>query len=59
LSTNLKKYVFAYSRGLSGSARFRQQTLASQDVDEILDLTRNYFAVAKEDRELRDEGRAA
>ncbi len=59
LSTNLKKYVSAYSRGLSGSASFRQQALESNDVDEILDLTRNYFAVVKRASALRDEERAA
>ncbi len=59
LSINLKKYVSAYSRGLSGSAKFRQQTLESNDVDEILELTRNYFAVVKRAPALRDEERAA
>jgi tRNA-dihydrouridine synthase len=59
LSTNLKKYVSAYSRGLSGSAKFRQQTLESNDVEEILELTRNYFAVVKRTPALRDEERAA
>jgi len=59
LSTNLKKYVAAYSRGLSGSANFRQQALESNDVDEILDLTRNFFAVVECASALRDEERAA
>jgi nifR3 family TIM-barrel protein len=59
LSTNLKKYVCAYSRGLSGSAKFRQQALELNDVDEILELTRNYFAVVKCAPALRDEERAA
>ncbi len=59
LSINLKKYVFAYSRGLSGSAKFRQQILESNDVDEILELARNYFAVVKRASALRDEERAA
>jgi tRNA-dihydrouridine synthase B len=59
LSTNLKKYVSAYSRGLTGSAKFRQQTLESNDIDEILELTRNYFAVVKCAPALRDEERAA
>jgi hypothetical protein len=59
LSINLKKYVSAYSRGLSDSAKFRQQTLESNDVDEILELTRNYFAVVKRTPALRDEERAA
>ncbi len=47
LATQLKKYVSAYSRGMSGSAAFRQRTLESQDLDEILDLTRVYFAVGE------------
>jgi nifR3 family TIM-barrel protein len=59
LATNLKKYVCAYSRGLSGSAKFRQRALESNDVDEILELTRNYFAVVKCAPALRDEERAA
>ncbi len=59
LSNNLKKYVSAYSRGLNGSAKFRQQALESNDVDEILELTRNYFAVVKRAPALRDEERAA
>jgi nifR3 family TIM-barrel protein len=59
LATNLKKYVSAYSRSLSGSAKFRQQTLESNDVDEILELTRNYFAVVKRAPALPDEERAA
>ncbi len=59
LSINLKKYVFAYSRGLSGSAKFRQQILELNDVDEILELARNYFAVVKRASALRDEERAA
>jgi hypothetical protein len=59
LSTNLKKYVSAYSRGLSGSAIFRQRALESHDVDEILELTRNYFAVVKRASALSDEERAA
>ncbi len=59
LATNLKKYVSAYSRGLSGSAKFRQKTLESQDVDTILDLTRSYFAAVERAPEPRAEGRAA
>ena len=59
LLTNLKKYVSAYSRGMSGSAKFRQRALESNDVDEILELTRNYFAVVKCAPALRDEERAA
>jgi tRNA-dihydrouridine synthase B len=59
LATNLKKYVSAYSRGLSGSANFRQQALESHDVDEILALTRDYFAVVRHSPTPRDEERAA
>jgi nifR3 family TIM-barrel protein len=59
LATNLKKYVAAYSRGLDGSARFRQQTLESHDVDTILDLTRSYFAAVERAPEPRVEGRTA
>ena len=59
LLTNLKKYVSAYSRGLSGSAKFRQQALESNDIDEILELTRNFFAVVKCAPAPRDEERAA
>ena len=59
LSISLKKYVSAYSRGLSGSAKFRQQTLESNDVDEILELTRNYFSVVRRAPALSDEERAA
>ena len=59
LATNLKKYVAAYSRGLNGSAKFRQQTLESQDVDTILSLTRSYFAAEDRAPEARVEGRAA
>ena len=59
LAINLKKYVSAYSRGLSGSAKFRQQALESSGADEILELTRNYFAVVKRTPALRDEERAA
>ena len=59
LSANLKKYVSAYSRGLSGSVKFRQRVLESHDVDEILELTSNYFAVVKRTPALSDEERAA
>jgi tRNA-dihydrouridine synthase B len=59
LAINLKKYVSAYSRGLSGAAKFRQQALESSGVDEILELTRGYFAVVKRTPALRDEERAA
>ncbi len=56
---NLKKYLSAYSCGLSRSAKFRQQTLGSQDLDQVLELTRSYFAVVKRAPALRDEERAA
>jgi nifR3 family TIM-barrel protein len=59
LSINLKKYVSTYSRGLVGSSKFRQRILESNDVDEILELARNYFAVVKCASALRDEERAA
>jgi len=59
LATNLKKYVCAYSHGLSGSAKFRQRALKSQGIDEILDLTRDYFAVVKRATATVDEERAA
>jgi tRNA-dihydrouridine synthase B len=44
LGAHLKKYVSAYSKGLPGSASFRQAALASGDPDRILDLTRRFFA---------------
>ena len=44
LAANLKKYVTAYSKGLHGASRFRQAALESSSLDEILDLTRNFFA---------------
>jgi nifR3 family TIM-barrel protein len=59
LSINLKKYAAAYSRGLRGSAKFRQQILESNDVDEILEVARGYFAVVERAPALRDEERAA
>jgi nifR3 family TIM-barrel protein len=40
---NLKKYVAAYSKGLQGSAAFRQAALESDDRGELLDLTRRFF----------------
>ena len=40
---NLKKYVAAYSKGLPGSAAFRQEALESDDRDHILALTRRFF----------------
>jgi nifR3 family TIM-barrel protein len=44
LGANLKKYVSAYSKGLPGSAAFRQAALESDDADRILALTRDFFA---------------
>jgi nifR3 family TIM-barrel protein len=44
LARNLKKYVAAYSRGLPGSAEFRQQAFRATGYDEILALTRSYVA---------------
>jgi nifR3 family TIM-barrel protein len=44
LGAGLKKYVAAYSKGLPGSAAFRQRALESHDPDQILGLTRDYFA---------------
>jgi nifR3 family TIM-barrel protein len=44
LGANLKKYVSAYSKGLPGSAAFRQAALESEEADRILELTRDYFA---------------
>ncbi len=44
LGHNLKKYVAAYSKGLPGSAAFRQQALVSDDADAVIDLTRRFFA---------------
>lgn len=43
-AANLKKYVAAYSKGLHGSARFRQDTLEAQDLETILALTRQFFS---------------
>lgn len=40
---NLKKYVAAYSKGLPGSAAFRQEALESEDRDHILAITRRFF----------------
>ncbi len=58
LATNLKKYLFAYSKGLPGSALFRQRTLEASEVDEILSLTRDFFGSANASIE-PDSGRAA
>jgi nifR3 family TIM-barrel protein len=43
-ASNLKKYVAAYSKGMHGGNRFRQAALESHDLDEILALTREFFA---------------
>jgi nifR3 family TIM-barrel protein len=43
-TANLKKYVAAYSKGMRGGNRFRQAALESADSDEILGLTRDFFA---------------
>ncbi|MEE9607300.1 MAG: tRNA dihydrouridine synthase DusB [Myxococcota bacterium] len=44
LAANLKKYVAAYSRGLPGSAAFRQAALEALELDSILELTRAFFS---------------
>ena len=49
-AASFKKYVAAYSKGMNGSARFRQATLEAEDLDTILSLTRRFFS---------DERRAA
>jgi len=43
-AANLKKYVAAYSKGMRGGSRFRQAALEASDLDEILGLTRDFFA---------------
>ncbi len=43
LASNLKKYLAAYSKGLPGSAAFRQATLESADLDSLLERTRRFF----------------
>lgn len=43
LASNLKKYLAAYSKGLPGSAAFRQAALESADLAFLLDHTRRYF----------------
>jgi len=58
LATNLKKYLFAYSKGLPGSAQFRHRTLHSDDIDEILALSHDFFASNAESA-ASGEGRAA
>jgi nifR3 family TIM-barrel protein len=42
-ASNLKKYVAAYSKGLPGSAAFRQTALEADDADFIVDHTRRFF----------------
>ena len=59
LSNSLKKYVSAYSRGLRDSSHFRQQTQESEDPNEILDLTRRYFAAVDPAPVLQDQGQVA
>lgn len=44
LGANLKKYVAAYSKGLPGSAAFRQAALEADEADRIVALTRDFFA---------------
>jgi len=44
----LKKYVAAYSKGIPGSAAFRQTTLEADDADFIIDATRRFFGGARE-----------
>jgi nifR3 family TIM-barrel protein len=48
LAANLKKYVAAYSKGLPGSAAFRQQALETVDLEKLLDFTRRYFGGEEE-----------
>jgi hypothetical protein len=43
LAANLKKYLAAYSKGMRGSAAFRQTVLQSNELDCILDRTREFF----------------
>jgi tRNA-dihydrouridine synthase B len=42
-ASNLKKYVAAYSKGLHGSAAFRQAALEAAGAERILRLTRDFF----------------
>lgn len=48
LAANLKKYVAAYSKGLPGSAAFRQSALEAADLDSLLDHTRRFFGALAE-----------
>jgi hypothetical protein len=43
LAANLKKYLAAYSKGLPGSAAFRQAALESEGLDALLSLSRDFF----------------
>jgi len=43
-AANLKKYVAAYSKGMRGSARFRQETLEAQELETVLALARQFFS---------------
>jgi tRNA-dihydrouridine synthase B len=44
----LKKYVAAYSKGMAGSAAFRQSALEADDADFIIEATRRFFSGARE-----------
>ena len=48
LANNLKKYVAAYSKGLPGSAAFRQAALEANELGCLLDLTRRFFGALAE-----------
>jgi nifR3 family TIM-barrel protein len=48
LASNLKKYVAAYSKGLPGSAAFRQSALEAADLATLLAHTRRYFGALAE-----------
>jgi nifR3 family TIM-barrel protein len=48
LAANLKKYVAAYSKGLPGSAAFRQRALETVELGALLDSTRRYFGGEEE-----------
>jgi len=43
LANNLKKYVVAYAKGLPGSARFRREIVETDELDVLLDRTRQFF----------------
>ncbi len=47
-AANLKKYVAAYSKGIRGSAGFRQAALEAEDTERILALTRDFFGSLRE-----------